>query len=131
MPTIILFEWYALVANALLSPFQYFQFQNTGHLWRIPLPSPHALHQMSSISKRHVFYLNDFVEKTQSALNVQLQTNLPTGITIKLSYDPTPVDMHVGVVYAAFVLFLLYVLIIYEVSHSIYNANLKYAGFPG
>lgn len=90
-------------------------FQNTGHIWKIPLPHHDELDITPSVSKRHVFYLNEFIYKTQPRLNVQLQTNIPKGLTVKLGYDATPVDMHVGVIYAAFVLFLLYVLIIYEV----------------
>lgn len=67
-----------------------------------------------------MFYVNENIFEKQLPLRVLIQTNTAVGLTIKLGYDPTPVDMHVGVIYAAFVLFLLYVLIIYEVCVVIF-----------
>lgn len=47
------------------------------------------------------------------------------GFTVNIKYDPTPVDYHVGAVCAAFVLFMFYVLLIYEIVNRAIAAMLS------
>lgn len=93
-----------------------FHLKRIGQTWHIPIPDYIKLDETPSIIKRHSFNIDRSICHNQNALRIHLKKNTLKGLTVKLSYDPTPIDMHVGVVFAGMILLLFYVLLIYEVS---------------
>lgn len=75
--------------------------------------------------QKHIFSLDHHIASQQKDLRVTLKKNTPDGMTVKLLYDPTPIDIHVGAVCAGFVLLMFYILIIYEVVHRTFAAILS------
>lgn len=62
------------------------------------------------------------IDGDQTQLRLRIRTNLPISFPIRLAYDTTPIDKSVGVIYAAVILFGLYVLIIWEIVHRTFAA---------
>lgn len=84
--------------------------------WKIPVANSQQIDAMLSLKKRHTFNIDPIVYENQQNLRLKFQKNTLGGFTVRLSYDPTPVDVHVGVIYAAIILFIFYILLIYEVK---------------
>lgn len=89
-----------------------------GQTWRIPIANHNHVETIPTQHKRHVFSIDYSIYRRQSNLIVALKKNTPGALTVKLGYDPSPVEVHVGAICAALILLLLYVLIIYEVTFA-------------
>lgn len=61
----------------------------------------------------------------QNSLRIMLKKDTLEGFTVNIKYDPTPVDYHVGAVCAGFVLFMFYVLLIYEIVNRAFAAMMS------
>lgn len=62
------------------------------------------------------------LDNRQTKLRLRIRTNLPISFPIRMTYNTTPIDKSVGVIYAAIILFGLYVLIIWEIVHRTFAA---------
>lgn len=94
---------------------------NYQSLWKIPIVNSTQIDDVSSIIKHHTFNIDQIVCENQQNLRLQFKKNTLEGFTVRLGYDPTPVDIHVGVIYAAAILLIFYILLIYEVANSYSN----------
>lgn len=92
--------------------------------WKIPVVDTHDFDTSQLISKRHTFTLNREEREQMVDMNgiirIMIQSNFNVHMPIKLGYDLTPINRELGIICSAFVLIFLYVLIIWEVSESIY-----------
>lgn len=62
------------------------------------------------------------VNEKNTKLRLVIETNLDDCLPVDISYDPTPIDTSVGVIYAAIILLGLYILIIWEIVHRTFAA---------
>lgn len=98
-----------------------------GHVVRLPIVADVNAIDIASQTKRK-FVLNVDADMYETAgynaaqLALKMRTNLPVSFAIELAYDSTPIDRSVGVIYAAIVLFGLYVMIIWEIVHRTFAA---------
>lgn len=92
--------------------------------WKIPIANDTQIEGTVSSKKRHIFNIDQNVYENQQILRLRFKKNTLEGFTVRLRYDPTPVDMHVGVIFAALILLTFYVLLIYEVI-TLYSMNNK------
>lgn len=91
-------------------------------VWRLPIPIAAYVDNTPIVSHRFSFRIDYNTYKHQKRLTILLQKNTVGGMTVRVNYDPTPVDMHVGVVFAIMILCMFYVLIIYEIVHRTFAA---------
>lgn len=101
--------------------------ENDNNILRIPIiENILGIDTASEIKKSHTFYLDEEmfkqIERNDTILRLQFNTNLPISFPINLAYDPTPIDKSIGVIYAAIVLLGLYIMIIWEVVHRTFAA---------
>lgn len=89
---------------------------------KLPIPAANSVDDVAIVQKRLLFRIDRGAHKRQKALAVHLWKSTSGGMTIKLNYDPTPIDIHVGVVFAVMILILFYALIISE-ANSIHYAR--------
>lgn len=71
------------------------------------------------LKRSHTFFFdaNQFqqIGGNDATLSLQIKSNVPVCFSVKLVYDPTPIDKSVGIIYAAGILIGLYVMIIWEI----------------
>ncbi|KAK5638427.1 hypothetical protein RI129_012722 [Pyrocoelia pectoralis] len=108
----------------LLNPLMYVQ--NISSVWRVPLVTENLIGVVPEVRQKHEFKLANFTVDpyTNCILRVNMKTNLKTNLPLSLSYNVQPINMDDGIVYAALVLVLLYILIIFEVIHRTLAAML-------
>lgn len=93
-----------------------------GNEWYIAVAGPDEVDKTSLRTIRRTYSIDHNIHKRQRRLEVLLKKNSADGVTVNLQFDPTPVDIHVGVVCAGLVLLMFYVLIIYEIVHRTFAA---------
>ncbi|XP_059617540.1 P protein-like isoform X2 [Phlebotomus argentipes] len=95
--------------------------ENIGDVWRIPLVNTSSLDKAPIIMKKHQFTVDpDHIAYDNPDLGVRINmwtTKLSEDFAVKLTYDVKPMNEEVGVIYAAIIMILLYVLIIWEIVH--------------
>ncbi|XP_050087994.1 P protein isoform X3 [Anopheles aquasalis] len=101
--------------------------ENITNAWHVPIPSSlDAIDRMDETTRKHVFDIGPInhqkVESGKAVVRVRMSSNLEADFPTKFTYDPTPMDVEVGVIYAAIVLLGLYVLIIWEIVHRTFAA---------
>lgn len=83
----------------------------------------------NAITKIHTFYLdtNIFqrIVENITTLRLDIATNLAIDLPIDLAYDSSPIDRSMGVIYAAAILFGLYIMIIWEIIDRTFAAMLS------
>ncbi|KAL0276904.1 UNVERIFIED_CONTAM: hypothetical protein PYX00_004364 [Menopon gallinae] len=99
---------------------------NITEFWTIPLVSEELIDIVPEIKVKKTFELIDYnpEQQTKSFIRFHFQTNLNSSFPISVDYDLSPIDLEDGVVYAALVLFGLYVFIIFEIVHRTLAAML-------
>lgn len=102
---------------------------NDDKIYRIPIVEDlNDIDIIPEVKRTHTFILNENmwkdISQNDTKLQLRISTNLPISIPINLAYDPTPIDKTLGVIYAAVVLFGLYVMIIWEIVHRTFAAML-------
>lgn len=100
--------------------------ENDDNIFRVPITGNiKDIDTATEVKKAHTFYLDeemfDKIPQNDTVLRLSIQSNLPVSLPINLAYDPTPIDKSRGVIYAAIVLFGLYVMIIWEVVHRTFG----------
>lgn len=93
-------------------------------IFRIPIVE--QIDTSPEVKRKHIFNLDPEMLNEAgvngSGWSLKISTNLPISFALQLSYDPNPIDRSVGVIYAAVVLFGLYVMIIWEIVHRTFAA---------
>lgn len=96
-----------------------------GYEWNITIAPPDQVDYTTLKTFHRTYSIDQGIYNARRRLEVLMKKNTPEGITVKLFYDPTPVDIHVGAVCAGLVLLMFYVLVIYEVVHRTFAAMLS------
>lgn len=66
------------------------------------------------------------IQNQNAVLRLQMVSNLNATLPVQFSYDPNPIDINTGVIYAAVVLLGLYIMIIWEVSFLVLTGALMF-----
>jgi len=93
------------------------QSRNITQIWSIPIVSESLVEVVPEMHHNKIFNLFSNITlhgDTRLCMNTTLSTNFP----IALTYDLFPINTEYGIIYAAFVLIGLYILIITEVVHK-------------
>lgn len=101
--------------------------ENDNKIFQIPIiENVNDLDVAKETEKTHTFLLDqsmwEKISWNNTILRLRISTNIDLSFPIDLAYDPTPINKEIGVIYAAFVLFGLYVMIIWEVVHRTFAA---------
>lgn len=101
--------------------------ENHEHIYKIPIvENIHDIDTATEVKRSHTFKLDEEmfeqIPQNDTVLRLRIHSNLPVSFPISLAYDPSPIDKSLGVIYAAIVLFGLYVMIIWEVVHRTFAA---------
>ncbi|XP_046383180.1 P protein-like isoform X2 [Ischnura elegans] len=87
-------------------------------IWSVPLVSEALVDFVPEVEQQNVFHLTDFeVGPPKGLLRLRLETNLQESFPVSIRYDPSPINVEDGIVYATLVLMGLYVLIIFDIVH--------------
>ncbi|GAB0099741.1 P protein isoform X1 [Sergentomyia squamirostris] len=93
--------------------------ENIGDVWKIPLVNSRVIDRSPIVTKKHLFtVVSEHIAYENPDLGVRLKMwtgNLTDDFAVKLTYDVEPMNVEVGVIYAALIMVLLYVLIIWEI----------------
>ncbi|XP_055303066.1 P protein isoform X2 [Sitodiplosis mosellana] len=101
--------------------------ENDNNILKIPIIEDVAdIDTALEVKKTHTFHLDqkmyEQIAKNDTILRLRIGSNLPVSFPINLTYDPSPIDKSLGVIYAAIVLLGLYIMIIWEVVHRTFAA---------
>uniref|UniRef100_A0A1B0CWZ6 Putative tyrosine transporter n=1 Tax=Lutzomyia longipalpis TaxID=7200 RepID=A0A1B0CWZ6_LUTLO len=95
--------------------------ENIGDVWRVPLVKPEDVDKAPMVTKKHHFtVVSEHIAYDNPDLGVRIKmwtTNFDQDFAVKVTYDVEPMNVEVGVIYAALIMVLLYVLIIWEIVH--------------
>lgn len=80
--------------------------------WEIPILEANAFDNTSFATKHHTFHLN---ASSGTEFYLKFETNSLQSVPLQLVFDPSPVDLSIGPLYAGLILIFLNVLIISEV----------------
>lgn len=97
--------------------------QNISEVWNVAIVSERLIGQVPEILYEKVFELSS--HKTDDVsyhlFRIQFKTNLKTNFPVSMGYNLQPINPDSGIVYAAFVLVGLYILIIFDVSRKFWG----------
>lgn len=62
------------------------------------------------------------LKENKSSIKLNLYTNFDASFPVNFSYDPSPLDKDMGIIYATIVLLGLYIMIIWELVHRTFAA---------
>ena len=101
--------------------------QNISESWYIPIVHPYLFDSAPIVKEQRLFDIIDSnyeqLHQTNGGLvRLMIRSNIQASMPIAIRYDQSPVNRDVGVIYAAFVLIFLYVLIIWEIVHRTFAA---------
>ncbi|XP_031624628.1 P protein-like isoform X2 [Contarinia nasturtii] len=101
--------------------------ENDNNIFKVPIvENIEDIDTAPEVKRTHTFHLDqkmfEQIENNSTILRLRIGSNLPVSFPINLAYDPTPIDKSLGVIYAAFVLLGLYIMIIWEVVHRTFAA---------
>lgn len=81
----------------------------TVDVWSLPLVEVAQVDIARSTNQQKLFNVQ------KNPIQLRLKTNVPLEIPVKISYDISPPNVNVGIIYAVSILIVLYALIIFEV----------------
>lgn len=94
--------------------------QNISVVWYVPIVSQQMFDNVTEIRRSTIFDLGgvsiDKINNKDTELRIVIEGNFGYNFAFLFTYDPTPMDVAVGVIYATIVLLGLYIMIIWEVS---------------
>lgn len=94
--------------------------QNISIVWYVPVVSQQMVDNVTEIRRSNIFDLGsvsiDKIKNKDTELRIVIEGNFDYNFAFLFTYDPTPMDVAVGVIYATIVLLGLYIMIIWEVS---------------
>lgn len=95
----------------------------------IPVDDPDRFDVVPTIKKSQIMFVKeddlDNLKEQHGEIRLVMQSNFFRLMPIKIKYDYAPVNIDVGVIYAAFALIFLYGLIIWEVSYLKYFVRIS------
>nr|XP_018914398.1 PREDICTED: P protein [Bemisia tabaci]XP_018914399.1 PREDICTED: P protein [Bemisia tabaci]XP_018914400.1 PREDICTED: P protein [Bemisia tabaci] len=93
--------------------------QNLSKVWEVPLVSEEMLDTVPEISVTKLFEFDEVDKEIfqNSEVRLQLQTDLNASFPVTLTVDLHPIRPEDGIIFAAFILFGLYILIMFEIVH--------------
>lgn len=102
---------------------------DAGETWRIAIVASSQFDVARNGKKEHIFHFGSVVDRVDLAnpdvkIRLKLWTNSDEDLPIKLTVDNKPMNTDIGIILAALILFLLYVLIIWEIVHRTFAAIL-------
>lgn len=87
--------------------------------WSLPIADNEATNNFPIVQMDHIFYLNSKMAPINStkyqSIRVAMETNINADFPFQFTYNGSPVDKNLGIIYAALILIGLYVLIIWEI----------------
>lgn len=97
-------------------------------MWRLPVIDPQSFDTAPQVTKIQTLDIGEstfknVVEK-EGVIRVILQSNFPAILPVRVGYNRSPINIQLGVIFAAFILIFLYVLIIWEIVHRTFAAML-------
>ncbi|XP_058062924.1 P protein-like isoform X2 [Anopheles bellator] len=116
-----------LEAN-LSEPYASSSAKNITEPWYIPIVHPYLFDSAPIVKEQRLL---DIADSNYDALHqtnggglvrLMIRSNIQASMPVAVHYDQSPVNRDVGVIYAAFVLIFLYVLIIWEIVHRTFAA---------
>ncbi|XP_055916985.1 P protein isoform X2 [Eupeodes corollae] len=100
--------------------------QNLSEVWKLPLLDEELLDFAPEVRRSKVFTIDAArftkIHSEKAALRIRMKSDASRGIPLQFSYDDTPINKDIGVVYAALVLCGLYIMIIWEVVNRTFAA---------
>ncbi|XP_058125318.1 P protein-like [Anopheles ziemanni] len=109
-------------------PFASSSAKNISEPWFIPIVHPYLFDSAPIVKEQRLFDIADsnyehlHQANHPSLVRLMIRSNIPASMPVAIRYDQSPVNRDVGVIYAAFVLIFLYVLIIWEIVHRTFAA---------
>lgn len=102
---------------------------DAGEVWRIPIASSDQFDSTKNIKKQHVFHFGSAADRVELSdddvkIRLKLWTNSDKDFPMQLNVDSKPMNTDIGIILAAIILVLLYVLIIWEIVHRTFAAIL-------
>lgn len=99
--------------------------ENDADILKLPIvANVNDIDRTKQVRRTHTFYLSpsffEQIGQNDSILQLRIDSNLEIGFPMNLAYDPTPIDKVIGVIYAAAILFGLYIMIIWEIVDRIF-----------
>lgn len=100
--------------------------ENISDYWILPVLPENLMDIFPDQKHQKLFELNNIENNKleQNAISINLRTNLEHSFPISIAYDLSPINTDDGILYAAIVLFGLYVLIVFEIVHRALAAML-------
>lgn len=87
----------------------------TVDVWSLPLVEMAHIDIVKPTNQQKLFHLKN------EHVHLSLRTNVPLEMPVKLSYDISPPNVNLGIIYAVSILIVLYGLIIFEVTRNTSN----------
>lgn len=102
---------------------------NAGDIWRIPIVSSDQYDTANNMQRQHTFHYGSVADRidlegNDVGIRLKLRTNSDQDFPLKLNVDSKPINTDIGIILAAIILVLLYVLIIWEIVHRTFAAIL-------
>lgn len=99
--------------------------ESIGDVFKLPIVEDvNDIDQTLQVKRSHTFNIGsellDQIKENGTVLQLEITSNLQINFPLNLAYDATPIDKSQGVIYAAFILFGLYAMIITEVVDRIF-----------
>lgn len=99
---------------------------NITEVLKLPIAEASKLDTVKQIKRSKTIHLNDSdfqrIHHNGSLLMVNMLHYLDNSLPLQISYDPTPLNKEIGIIFAAIILLGLYVLIIWELVHRTFAA---------
>lgn len=100
--------------------------ENLTSVYTIALSESDQIDHVPEIKKQIIFNVGDAafakVHNEKAVLRIEMVTNIDVSLPLQFAYDPSPIDKDAGVIYAALILFFLYIMIVFEVVHRTFAA---------
>ena len=100
--------------------------ENVTRSWQIPVVSTDMIDLSLALTKKRVFDIDSVVHhkvvSNQTYLRLHMVSNFNANLAVQMSYDDSPIDKDIGIIYAAIVLLGLYIMIIWELVHRTFAA---------
>ncbi|XP_035779785.1 P protein-like isoform X1 [Anopheles albimanus] len=111
----------------LTEPYASSSVKNISEPWHIPIVHPYLFDSAPIVKEQRLLDIADsnydsLQQATGALVRLMIKSNIQASMPIAVQYDQSPVNRDVGVIYAAFVLIFLYVLIIWEIVHRTFAA---------
>ena len=91
-------------------------------VWEVALVPEKLIDVVPEVTHKKTFHLKSIKigDFNTSFLEVRLSTNMKTNFPLSVAYNLQPINTDSGIIYAGLVLIGLYVLIIFEVSRTVW-----------